>query len=190
VGARVDDLLARLTPAEKVALFNMGTGGFSFIPRLNVKAWHHDFTCIRGVNFPNGIDNAPAVNVSVFPHAIAQAATFDVALVASISNATAYEARALNQVIYASSGGTLWAGTSCDGGPLANTVHDRASARSPLALAPARKRAQRAAPRAHGGLLLLCAQFSYPRCPFHATAVTNSLMQRVGGASASATART
>jgi beta-glucosidase-like glycosyl hydrolase len=124
VGARVDDLLARLTPAEKVALFNMGTGGFSYIPRLNVKAWHHDFTCIRGVNFPNGVANAPPVNVSVFPHAIAQAASFDLPLVAAVSNATAYEARALNQVLYASSGGTLWAGTSCDGGPLANTAHD------------------------------------------------------------------
>ena len=124
VGARVDDLLARFTPAEKVALFGMGTGGFSYIPRLNVKGWHHDFTCIHGVNFPNGIANAPPVNVSVFPHAIAQAATFDLDLVAAISNATAYEARALNQLIYESSAGTLWAGTSCDGGPLANTVHD------------------------------------------------------------------
>ena len=164
VGARVDDLLARLTPAEKVALFNMGTGGFSFIPRLNVKAWHHDFTCIRGVNFPNGIDNAPAVNVSVFPHAIAQAATFDVALVASISNATAYEARALNQVIYASSGGTLWAGTSCDGGPLANTVHDRASAKPPRARARAQTSATSCSPRARGPTFTLRAIF-LPQMP-------------------------
>ena len=124
VRSRVDDLLARLLPSEKVALFNMGTGGFPYIPRLNVKAWHHDFTCIHGVNYPNGLRSAPALNVSVFPHAIAQAATFDLALVAGLSAATAYEARALNQALYAATGGTLWAGTSCDGGPLANTVHD------------------------------------------------------------------
>jgi hypothetical protein len=126
IDARVDDLLSRLTPAEKVALFNMGTGGFAYVPRLNLKGWHHDFTCIRGVNYPNGISvpTSPPVNVSVFPHAIAQAASFDLDLVAALSNATAYEARALNQLLYQSSGGTLWAGTSCDGGPLANTVHD------------------------------------------------------------------
>ena len=62
--------------------------------------------------------------MSVFVHAIGQAATFDLDLVARISNATLYEARAVGQVVYRASGGTVRAGTSCDGGPLANSVHD------------------------------------------------------------------
>ncbi len=62
--------------------------------------------------------------MSVWPHAIAQAASWDVGLVERLSAATLYEARALNQALYRSSSGELWAGTSCDGGPLANTAHD------------------------------------------------------------------
>ncbi len=51
---------------------------------------------------------------------------------------------------------------------------------APFTLAPARKRARRAAPCAHGGLLIFCAQFSnpsYPPPPPHATAYTDSLLQ-------------
>ncbi len=79
---------------------------------------------VHGVNYPNGVASAPPLNVSVFVHAIGQAAAFDLDLVARVSNATLYEARAVGQAVYRASGGTVWAGTSCDGGPLANSVHD------------------------------------------------------------------
>ena len=160
VGARVNDLLARLSPAQKLQQWDIGTGGFAFQADLNLKAFHWDFTCskyhrpptarhhqpppahltlcltrrrpqpacpnpaVHGVNYPNGVPNAPPLNVSVFPHAIAQAASFDADLVTRLSRATLYEARTVGQIIYRASGGEVWAGTSCDGGPLANSVHD------------------------------------------------------------------
>jgi beta-glucosidase len=62
--------------------------------------------------------------VSVFPHAIAQAAAFDVDLVQRLLAATLLESRTLNSLIYNVSNGTVWTGTSCDGGMLANTAHD------------------------------------------------------------------
>ena len=124
VRRNLDDLLARLSPALKLQQFNIGTGGFGYDAALNLKAFHWDFTCIHGVNYPNGVPGARPLNVSVFPHAIAQAASFDVDLVARLSAATLYEARAIGQFVYRESGGELWTGTSCDGGPLANSVHD------------------------------------------------------------------
>jgi hypothetical protein len=48
---------------------------------------------------------------------------------------------------------------------------------SPLALAPARKLAQWAIPRARGGLLILCAHFSHPSSPFLATTDATFLLQ-------------
>ena len=52
-----------------------------------------------------------------------------------------------------------------------------ASSSSPHALAPSRKRAQSAIPRAHGDLLILCARFSHPAYPCHAITDTNSHLQ-------------
>lgn len=66
-----------------------------------------------------------ASNVTVFPHAIAQGATWDQDLVTQISNATAIEARILTAKTYMSTkGGNSGAALSCDGGPLANSAHD------------------------------------------------------------------
>ena len=124
VESRVDDLLSRFSAADKVGLWNMGLGGVVFNASMNLKAVHWDFTCIHGINYPSGMTGVPPLFVSVFPHAIAQAATFDTPLVTALSAATAYEARAVNQVVYRETGGRLWAGTNCDGGPLANTAHD------------------------------------------------------------------
>ena len=63
--------------------------------------------------------------MTVFPHAIAQGASFDLDLVRRVSNATAQEARILSDEAYAQSGGqNAGAALSCDGGPLANTAHD------------------------------------------------------------------
>ena len=73
--------------------------------------------------YQQGVNKASGV--TVFPHAIAQGASWDVDLVRRVSNATAIEARILSEQAYvkthgASAGGVL----SCDGGPLANTAHD------------------------------------------------------------------
>ena len=48
--------------------------------------WSLDHTCIHGLNKASG--------VSVFPHAIAQGASWDRALVRRVSNATAIEVKA------------------------------------------------------------------------------------------------
>ena len=45
VDARVDDLLARMSPALKLQQWSIGTGGFVYDPALNLKAFHWDFTC-------------------------------------------------------------------------------------------------------------------------------------------------
>ena len=73
--------------------------------------------------YQQGVNKASGV--TVFPHAIAQGASWDVDLVRRVSNATAIEARILSEQAYvkthgASAGGVL----SCDGGPLANSAHD------------------------------------------------------------------
>ena len=89
-----------------------------------MKSWSLDHTCIHGLNKANG--------VTVFPHAIAQGASWDRELVTRVSNATAIEARILSDQAYlhtkgASMGGAL----SCDGGPLANSAHDPRCASPP-----------------------------------------------------------
>jgi len=63
-------------------------------------------------------------NVTVYPHAIGLSASFDVDLMARVSQATWLEARIINELAYNESGGTVWANTIAAGGPLANTVHD------------------------------------------------------------------
>jgi beta-glucosidase len=119
---RLDDLLARLSVAQKVQQWAVPLSWFGYQPGLNLKGMHWDHTGIHGMTYPGGIANAPPLTVSVFPHAIAQAASFDTALAARLASATALEGRAVNALVYASSGGTLWAGVSFDGGPLANTA--------------------------------------------------------------------
>ena len=60
---RSNHVLAKLTLEEKVGLF-FGFPSSPFIPRINLKQWSLDHTCIHGVNKERG--------VTVFPHAIAQ----------------------------------------------------------------------------------------------------------------------
>ena len=119
---RLDDLLARLSVPQKVLQWAIPLSWFTFQQGLNLKAFHWDLTGVHGATYPGGIPGAPPLTVSIFPHAIAQAATFDTALTARLSSATALEGRAVNSLVYQSSGGTLWAGVSFDGGPLANTA--------------------------------------------------------------------
>jgi beta-glucosidase-like glycosyl hydrolase len=121
VGDRVADLLARLDLPSRIGQFSAPVQRFAFVPSLNVKHFVWDATCIHGIAATSFSDT---LNVSVFPHALAQAASWDVGLAARVGAATATEARILTHVRYNASGGTSWEGTSCDGGPLANTQHD------------------------------------------------------------------
>jgi beta-glucosidase len=83
------------------------------LTRLNIKNFRWDSTCIHG---------GPFMGATVGPHAINQAATFDVQLVEAMSNATADELRAYSILHYKKTGEIT--GLTCDGGPLANTAHD------------------------------------------------------------------
>ena len=91
--------------------------GTPWIERLNIKGWSLDHTCIHGVN--------KVSKVTVFPHAIAQGASWDLELLRRISNVTAIEARIISNKNYVASGGAnAGSALSCDGGPLANSAHD------------------------------------------------------------------
>ena len=106
----------RLNITDHINLF-FSYPGTPYIEKYNVKSWSLDHTCIHGMNKASG--------VTVFPHAIAQGASWDLDLVRRVSNATAIEARILSNKEYVASGYRA-AGTalSCDGGPLANSAHD------------------------------------------------------------------
>eukprot|EP01062_Namystynia_karyoxenos_P005902 TRINITY_DN12045_c0_g2_i1.p1 TRINITY_DN12045_c0_g2~~TRINITY_DN12045_c0_g2_i1.p1 ORF type:complete len:1023 (+),score=199.81 TRINITY_DN12045_c0_g2_i1:121-3069(+) len=113
---RAADLAGRLTTPEIIMLF-FSYPGTEYVSRFNLKAWSLDHTCIHGIN--------KLKNVSVFPHAIAQGASWDRDLVTRISNATAVEARVLSEKEYNDSNGKNQGSVlSCDGGPLANSAHD------------------------------------------------------------------
>ena len=97
---------------------------------LGIPSFWWDQTCIHGVADDYDMSHYSmqtrlASYVTIFPHAIAQAASFDVTLARRIAKATADEARALNARRYAL--GYLDASNVClicNGGPLANLVHD------------------------------------------------------------------
>jgi hypothetical protein len=80
--------------------FSVGFDATSrYVQRFNLKTWSLDATCIHGVA------SRRAGHVTVFPHAIAQGATFDVDLVRAMSNITAVEARIVSAQSYFSGGG-------------------------------------------------------------------------------------
>lgn len=80
---RIRDLLSRLQPAEKAAQLLHEAPA---IPRLGIAAYNWWNEGLHGV--------ARAGTATVFPQAIALAASFDVALVAEVARVTAEEARA------------------------------------------------------------------------------------------------
>ncbi len=87
--ARVNDLLARLTPAEKVSLM---AGGASFatqpIPRVDVPAVHFS-------DGPNGVRSNSDRAATVFPTGSALAATWNPAVIEEVGKAIGREALAL-----------------------------------------------------------------------------------------------
>jgi beta-glucosidase len=84
VEARVEDILSRMTPDEKLSLL-AGTGFDTVsIPRLNIPALHM-------TDGPAGIRTGPATS---FPAGVALAASFDPGLVEQVGAAIAREAKA------------------------------------------------------------------------------------------------
>ncbi len=83
VPARVDDLVRRLSLAEKVQQMRNGAPA---IPRLGVPAYDYWNECLHGV--------ARAGNATVFPQAIGMAATWDAPLLHEAAGVIATEARA------------------------------------------------------------------------------------------------
>lgn len=81
--ARVTDLVSKLTLAEKVSLLGYRSQA---VPRLNIPAYNWWNEGLHGV--------ARAGDATIFPQAIAMAATFDDSLLTQVSNVISTEARA------------------------------------------------------------------------------------------------
>ena len=124
--ARAADLTARLNTELKLALFALPLPSVPFSKLTNetlgLAAFYWDTTMIHGLSSTFFL--SPLRNATCFPHSIAQGASWDVDLVARIAAAVAYEARVVNQLNFASSGGRSVQALMAEGGPLANTVHD------------------------------------------------------------------
>ncbi len=89
---RVEDLFSRLTTEEKVTLL-AGSEAFRLqgVPRLNVPA-------LRLTDGPTGVRSNSGKEATVFPVAVALAATFNPDLVGRVAAAIAREAHALGEV--------------------------------------------------------------------------------------------
>jgi beta-glucosidase len=83
IGERVKDLIRRMTLEEKVGLMNHPAHG---IPRLNIPAYNYWSEALHGVA-RNG-------RATVFPQAIAMAATWDKDLIHQVATAISDEGRA------------------------------------------------------------------------------------------------
>ena len=116
--ARSEDLVNRLTVAEQIDMF-FSYPATPYIERFNIKSMNLDSTCIHG------LASRRAGHVTVFPHAIAQGASWDPELIRRMSNVTAVEARISSAMSFQSSGTDQGVDLSCDGGPLANSAHDQ-----------------------------------------------------------------
>lgn len=92
VAQRVRDVLERLTPAEKAAQMLHSAPA---IPRLGIPSYNWWNECLHGV--------ARAGTATVFPQAIALAATFDAELLHEVARAISDEARAKHHA-YAAAG--------------------------------------------------------------------------------------
>ncbi|HEV2700725.1 MAG TPA: glycoside hydrolase family 3 C-terminal domain-containing protein [Steroidobacteraceae bacterium] len=87
IARRVDDLIARMTPAEKISQLNNDARP---IPRLKVPGYNYWNEALHGVA-RDGI-------ATVYPQSIGIAATFDIPLVRSMGTDIASEARAKYQL--------------------------------------------------------------------------------------------
>merc|ERR1711969_72114 len=88
--ARVDDLVSRLTTAEKIAQMSHGGAGRNgpgpAVPRLGIGPYQWGTECASG-----DVNAGPATS---FPMSINMASAFDVGLLERVANATGREVRA------------------------------------------------------------------------------------------------
>ena len=124
--ARAADLTARLSLELKLALFALPLPSVPFSKLTNstlgLAAFYWDVTMIHGLSSTFFL--APLRNSTCFPHSIGQAASWDLDLAGRIASAVAYEARVVNQLNFAASGGRAVQALMAEGGPLANAAHD------------------------------------------------------------------
>ena len=102
IEARLDDLLPRMTLAEKAAQMLHAAPE---IPRLGIPAYNWWNECLHGV--------ARAGIATVFPQAIALAATFDVERVRAVAEAIADEARAKHHEYLRQGDHGMYKGLTC-----------------------------------------------------------------------------
>jgi len=114
---RIDDLLGRLTLAEKLSLLHQFQPA---IPRLGMPPFKTGTEALHGVAWTTDRDNNGAVvtaNGTVFPQAIGLASTWDPALIRRVGAATGDEARGFNVLAPRVWGVQLWA-------PVVNLLRD------------------------------------------------------------------
>ena len=95
---RIQDLISRLSLSYKLSLFALPLP--VSLPALvnetlSLAAFNWDITTIHGLSSTYFI--SPLPNATMFPHAIAQGASFDIDLAVRIATAVSYEARAVSQ---------------------------------------------------------------------------------------------
>lgn len=106
VTERVDDLLGRLTPDEKVSLLHQYEPA---IPRLGIQAFRTGAEALHGVAWLG--------KTTVFPQAVGLASTWDPALIEQVGSAVGDEARGFQQERPDGWGLNLWA-------PVVNLLRD------------------------------------------------------------------
>src|SRR3954447_2663637 len=117
VDTRVDDLLGRLTLAEKISLLHQSQAA---IPRLGIPYFKAGTEALHGVAWSNDLNNGWSktdANGTVFPKAVGMASTWDPALVKRIGSAVGDEARGYNAENPVLWGLNLWA-------PVVNLLRD------------------------------------------------------------------
>ena len=114
---RVNDLLSRLTLAEKVSELHQYVPA---IPRLGIAMFKTGTEALHGVAWSTDDNNNGAVVTAkgtVFPQAVGLASTWDPALIKQVGNAVGQEARGYNAVNPVVWGLNLWA-------PVVNLLRD------------------------------------------------------------------
>lgn len=98
---RIQDLISRMTLAEKVSQLSHEAAA---IDRLGVPAYNYGNEAVHGVKAESGV-------ATVFPHAIAMAATWNPDLIFQVSTAISDEARARYHAHIPNVGLTFWSPT-------------------------------------------------------------------------------
>jgi beta-glucosidase len=117
LAVRVDDLVGRLTLAEKVSLLHQYQPA---IPRLGLKVWKTGTEALHGVAWSTDYDHGGAVVAAqgtAFPQALGLASTWNPALIKQVGSAVGDEARGYNAQNSTLWGLNLWA-------PVTNLLRD------------------------------------------------------------------